>query len=171
MRAVAAPMTARSTRCSASAPIEAPTSSTINSPRKVGHSAAIAGRSIPASILRSNFDIAISAPVLPAETTRSASPLLHRIDREPHGGLAAAVAQRLARLVLHPHRDFGMHDSRGRLQRPALGDERRESARRCRKKGIRFRGCRAKASSAPATTTAGPWSLPSHREQCGPFAP
>ena len=74
MRAVAAPITARSTRCSASAPIEAPTSSTIDSPRKVGHSAAIAGRSMPGSVLRLNFDIAISAPVLPPDTTMSASP-------------------------------------------------------------------------------------------------
>ena len=76
MRAVAAPITARSTRCSASAPIEAPTSSTIDSPRKVGHSAAIAGRSMPGRVLRLNFDIAISAPVLPADTATSASPFL-----------------------------------------------------------------------------------------------
>ena len=63
-----------STRCSASAPIEAPRSSTIEVPRSVGHSAAIAGRSMPGSILRLNLAIAISAPVLPAETATSASP-------------------------------------------------------------------------------------------------
>ena len=73
---MAAPITARSTRWSASAPIEAPTSSTTDSPRKVGHSAAIAGRSMPGKVLRLNFDIAISAPVLPPDTTTSASPFL-----------------------------------------------------------------------------------------------
>ena len=74
MRAIAAPMIARSIRCCASAPIVAPTSSTIDSPRRVGHIAAIAGRSIGGSICRHIFAIAISAPVLPAETTQSASP-------------------------------------------------------------------------------------------------
>ena len=53
----------------------APTSSTIDSPRSVGHIAAIAGRSIGAIVCRQNFAIAISAPVLPAETAQSASPV------------------------------------------------------------------------------------------------
>jgi hypothetical protein len=43
------------------------------SPRSVGQSAAIAGRSIVAMVRRQNFAIAISAPVLPAETQTSAS--------------------------------------------------------------------------------------------------
>ena len=73
-RAIALPMTARSTRWSASAPIVAPTSSTTESPLSVGHSAAIAGRSIPGMVRRLNFAIAIRAPVLPAETATSASP-------------------------------------------------------------------------------------------------
>ncbi len=46
----------------------------MDSPRSVGHSAAIAGRSMPGSILRLNLAIAISAPVLPADTIMSASP-------------------------------------------------------------------------------------------------
>ena len=75
-RAMALPMAARLTRWVSSAPIEAPTSSTTDSPRKVGHSAAIAGRSMPSSIFRLKRDIAISAPVLPAETATSASPFL-----------------------------------------------------------------------------------------------
>src|SRR5215203_6574851 len=65
-----------STSCSASAPIEAPRSSTTQVPVIVGQSAAIAGRSIPGSILRLNLAIAISAPVLPADTATSASPFL-----------------------------------------------------------------------------------------------
>ena len=45
-------------------------------PFSVGHSAAIAGRSMPGSICRLNLAIAISAPVLPADTATSASPFL-----------------------------------------------------------------------------------------------
>ena len=75
IRAIAAPITARSTRCCSSPPIVAPTSSTIDSPRTVGQSAAIAGRSIGAIVCRQNLAIAISAPVLPAETAQSAAPV------------------------------------------------------------------------------------------------
>jgi hypothetical protein len=42
---------------------------------RVGQIAAIAGRSICAMVRRQNFDIAISAPVLPAEMQTSASPV------------------------------------------------------------------------------------------------
>ena len=56
------------------APMLAPTSSTMHSALTVGHSAAIAGRSMPAMGRRISFDMAISAPVLPAETATSASP-------------------------------------------------------------------------------------------------
>ncbi len=54
----------------------APRSSTIDSPRTVGQSAAMAGRSMPGMVLRWNFAIAIRAPVLPAEIATSASPRL-----------------------------------------------------------------------------------------------
>ena len=40
----------------------------------VGHTAAIAGRSMPGSVRRQKRAIAISAPVLPAEIATSASP-------------------------------------------------------------------------------------------------
>ncbi len=52
----------------------APTSSTTLSPRTVGQIAAMAGRSIVAIVRKQNFDIAISAPVLPAEIQASAVP-------------------------------------------------------------------------------------------------
>ena len=71
---MALPMAARLIRCVSSAPIEAPTSSTTDSPLSVGQSAAIAGRSMPSIILRLKRAIAINAPVLPAETATSASP-------------------------------------------------------------------------------------------------
>ena len=44
------------------------------SPRRVGNIVAIAGRSIPGSVFSTNFAIAISAPVLPAETMPQARP-------------------------------------------------------------------------------------------------
>ena len=44
------------------------------SPRWVGKNEAIAGRSMPGNVFRTNFAIAIKAPVLPAETTPSARP-------------------------------------------------------------------------------------------------
>src|ERR1044072_2436889 len=52
----------------------APRSSTTDSPLLVGHIPVIAGRSIPFSVRKWKRDIAINAPVLPAETATSASP-------------------------------------------------------------------------------------------------
>ncbi len=75
MRAIAEPMIAMSTRCWASAPIVAPTSSTMERPRSVGQIAAMAGRSTCGMVRRQIFAMAIRAPVLPAETATSASPL------------------------------------------------------------------------------------------------
>jgi hypothetical protein len=46
----------------------APRSSTVTVPVRVGICPAIAGRSIPGSVFSTNRDIAISAPVLPADT-------------------------------------------------------------------------------------------------------
>ncbi|MGY4488558.1 hypothetical protein ACVWWR_007749 [Bradyrhizobium sp. LM3.2] len=62
-------------------------------------------------------DIAISAPVFPAETVTSGLALFHRIDGKPHGGGLAAAPQRLARLFLPADRDVGVDDLRGGLQR------------------------------------------------------
>ncbi len=50
--------------------------------------------------------------------------LLHRIDGEPHGGFPAALAQRLARLVVHLHGDIGVHQVRGRLELRAGSEQR-----------------------------------------------
>ncbi len=44
------------------------------SERNVGQIAAMAGREMPGSVRSTNFAIAISAPVLPADTAASASP-------------------------------------------------------------------------------------------------
>ena len=65
---------------------------------------------MPGMVSRTNFAIAISAPVLPAETATLRLAVLHRLDRLPHAALAAAAAQRLARLVRHGDRNLGMVD-------------------------------------------------------------
>ena len=68
-------MMANSTSCSASLSMLAPTSSTAVTPRRVGQLATMAGRSSPcADMRRISLEIAINAPVLPAETTAAASP-------------------------------------------------------------------------------------------------
>ena len=95
----------------------APRSSTTESPRAVGHIAAIAGRSIPGNMRRQNRAIAVSAPVLPAETATSASPFLTASMASHIEDDLAAAAQRLARLVVHADGDVGMDDARGRLHR------------------------------------------------------
>ena len=105
MRAKALPITANCTRFSVSHSTLAPRSSITLSPRRVGNSAAIAGRSIPGSVFNTIFAIAISAPVLPAETTQSALSVRDRIDRQPHAG-SASGPQRNRRLGVGEH-DIG----------------------------------------------------------------
>ena len=67
-------MTANSTRFLLSHSILAPRSSITLSPRIVGKNDAIAGRSMPGSVLSTNLAIAIRAPVFPADTTQAALP-------------------------------------------------------------------------------------------------
>jgi hypothetical protein len=100
MRAIAAPMIARSIKCSASAPIVAPTSRTIDlrhgAQANLGHghqSAGVASR-----------DRAIGLA------------FLHRFDRLPHRRRAPTGAQGLARLIGHFDRDVAMAHARLGLQ-------------------------------------------------------
>ncbi len=78
--------------------------------------AAMAGRDMPGMVFSTKRAMAISAPVLPAETAAWASPSLHRIDGLPHAALAAAAAQRLAGLVVHGDLDVGVADFRPGLE-------------------------------------------------------
>ena len=88
-RANTSPITANWTRLLALQSTLAPRSSITVSPRSVGNMPAIAGRSMPGSIRSTNFDTAIRAPVLPAETTPADSPLAtastasHMLERRP----------------------------------------------------------------------------------------
>ena len=63
--------------------------------------AAIAGRSIVRHGLQAELRHRHQRAGIAGGDRASASPSLHRLDRQPHGGLAAAAAQRLARLVVH----------------------------------------------------------------------
>ena len=91
-------------------PIDAPTSRTIDSPRSVGHRAAIAGRSIPGKVFNANFDIAMNAPVFPAETAMSASRFLTASIASHIDDLRRPISQGLARFVVHAHREFGVRN-------------------------------------------------------------
>ena len=124
MRAIAEPITARSTRCAASAPIEAPRSSTIDAPRTrrparrdrrpvdAGHGLELEfrDRHQRAGIAGGDRDVGLAT--------------LHGVDRHPHRGLPAALAQRLARLGVHRDRDVGMDDARRRLELRTRFDQR-----------------------------------------------
>ena len=73
----AEPMTANCNRCSALQSTLAPRSSMVVAPPvTLGIWPAIAGRSMPSSVLSTKRAIAISAPVLPAETAAWAAPSL-----------------------------------------------------------------------------------------------
>ncbi len=84
----------------------------MTSPRAEGPIAAIAGRSIPATVLRLILASASSAPVLPAETTPSASPLAtvsmasrmeeSRTRSAAVGFMSLEIADGACRTVQHP---------------------------------------------------------------------
>jgi hypothetical protein len=88
------------------------------SPFSVGQMPAIAGRSIfefghrhqGAGIAGGDRDIRLV--------------LRHRVDRLPHGGLAAAAAQRLARLLVHGDGHVAMMERAGGLQLRILRKQR-----------------------------------------------
>ena len=86
--------------------------------------------------------------------------LLHRVDGEPHRRLPAAVAQRLARLVVHPDRDVGVDEA---ARPPAAADGRRAAGRSWRGRRTAETRCRDAAPAPvprPARPPTGPWSPP-----------
>ena len=131
----------------------------MDSPRSVGHKAAIAGRSIPGKVFNANFDIAINAPVFPAETAISASRFLtasiaSHIDdlrlpeRKAWLGLSSMRTANSACVIREADFNAGYRATSG-VTRAALPKNRNSIS-----------GCRASANDAPATTTSGPWSPP-----------
>ena len=85
---------------------------------------------------------------------------LDRIDGEPHRRFPAAVAERLARLVIHADGHVGVHQCRGGLEPSDATPAAARSWRGRRKAGIRCRDGASSARSAPGTTIEGPWSPP-----------
>ena len=69
------PMMANCNKCSGVLSMLAPKSNTqVKPPSDVGKNLAIAGRSMPSMVFKTNFAVAINAPVLPADTAASAKP-------------------------------------------------------------------------------------------------
>ena len=165
---MAAPITARSTRWSASAPIEAPTSSTTDSPRKrrpqrrdrrpldarQGLEIELRHRHQRAGIAARYHDVGVA--------------FLDRVDGEPHRGFPPAIAQGLARLILHPHGDVGVDEFCSRFERWPRVDERRDQRACCRRRGIRFPDAASAPSPRRQRPQRDPGLPPSRREQCGP---
>ena len=164
---MALPITARSTRCWASPPMVAPTSSTIEFP----------AHRRPHRRDRRAVDARQHVEIEPRHRHQRAGiagryrdiglAFLDGVDGKPHRRGPAAVAQRLARLVVHADGDVGMDDARGGLQRRMRLEQRLDSRRSPNSRNS-VSGWRASASSAPATTTEGRDRHPWRQAQCGP---
>ena len=157
VRANTSPMMANSTRLRASHCTLAPRSSMTTSPRAEGAMAAIAGRSMPGSVLMTIFASASSAPVLPADTTPEASPwatasMARRIE-EPRtrnaavGFISLSTTAGAWRMV---------QDACTRFRR-AISGARRASSPTSRNRAA---GCRSAAMARPSSTTSGAPSPP-----------
>ena len=130
----------------------------MHSPLTVGQSAAIAGRSISPSGRKINFDMAISAPVLPPETAAAASPdftasiAIHMLEPLPRRSAALGFSsEAIARSVWTARARAA---SAGCL---ASSGSMRAVSPNSRK--LRF-GWRFSEIAAPGTTTSGPKSPP-----------
>ena len=75
----ALPITANCTSCSGEQLTLAPRSSAVVTPLRVGNCDAMAGRSMPGNVFSTKRAMAISAPVLPADTQACAVPSLTRL--------------------------------------------------------------------------------------------
>ena len=153
-------MMANSTSCSASLATLALTSSTAVTPRRVGQLATMAGRSRPTAMRRISLEMAIRAPVLPAETTawaspsRTASMAFQRLEPLPRRSAVAGFSS------------LAMTSSVWRTSQAARAAGRRASSasRRarspCSRKRTSWPASRSSAIATPSTTTGGPWSPP-----------
>ena len=157
--ASALPMTANWTSCSAVQLTFAPRSSAVVTPLRVGSCDAIAGRSMPGSVFSTNRAIAISAPVLPADTHACAAPSLTRftatrIDESFFRRSASAGGSSIATTSEHAWM----------LARSFAGERARASA--CASGAssptriTRASGVASRNASAAGIVTGGPWSPP-----------
>ena len=175
----AVPITANCSSCSGVQLTLAPRSSTVVTPVRVGSCEAIAGRSTPGSVLRTKREIAISAPVLPAETQASRATFLHQVDRDAHRRVLLPP-QCVGRRLVHFH-DFrrrldgearlrgglDLSEDRGERLGQADGDD---PSVRVRHQEIDCRGQRDRGAVVPpiasTATVIGMSAWPS--SECGP---
>ncbi len=133
----------------------APTSSTIDTPRIVGHMAAMAGRSTCAMVRRQILAMAMRAPVLPAETTTSARPVftasiaihieeVRRPARRAWLGLSSIRTATVVWSTSDAAASAGSRSSSGRIWASSPTSRNRVAGRSRR------------ARAAPGTTTEGP---------------
>ena len=118
----------------------------------------MAGRSIPGTVRSTTFDIAISAPVLPAETTQCALPsatasiasrMLERLpERSACEGFASPLTASSVWCTVARRESFLCFASNGRILSSA------PNRRKC------TLGKRFSAICAPRTTISGAWSPP-----------
>jgi hypothetical protein len=150
-------MMANSTRLRASQTTFAPRSSITTSPRAEGVMAASAGRPISGMVLMTILAIAISAPVLPAETTPAASPcatasIASRM--EDWRTRSASVGFMSPGMALGAWRIAQTSEARGRVASRGVS---RASSPTSRKRAW---GCRSAASSRPSRMASGAPSPP-----------
>jgi hypothetical protein len=126
-------------------------------PRRLGSTAAIAGRSMPRSTPMTNMAIAIAAPVLPAETNAAALP-----------SRTASAATRSEESRLRRRASDGLSAmpttwEACRISSPSVLAPRRaisDSIEAWSPTRITEAPNSRTAAMAPSTTTAGPWSPP-----------
>ena len=155
----ALPMTANWTSCSGVQLTLAPRSSAVVTPLRVGSCDAIAGRSMPGSVFSTKRAIAISAPVLPADTHACACPsrtrlIATRIDESfflrnaSAGGSSIATTSAAAWTVIRSRAG-----ERARASACVRGSG--SPTRMARAAGVSSRN-----ASVAGTVTEGPWSPP-----------
>ena len=155
----AVPITANCSSCSGEQLTLAPRSSTVVTPLRVGSCEAIAGRSTPGSVFRTKREIAIRAPVLPAETQASARPsftrlIATRIDESFFRRSASAGGSCIS--TTSDAGSTARRDFAGDLifPRTAASGSGRPTAM------TRASGCAVRKSIAAGSVTEGPWSPP-----------
>ena len=157
---MAPPMMARSTRCSASAPIDGADIEHDRFPAqrrpqrrdrrpldaRHGPQMKFRHRHQRAGIAGRDRDVGLA--------------FFHRVDGEPHRRFPAAVPQRLARFVVHVDRDIGVTIREAAFKRRMSGQQRLDDGQVAEQDEFDVGMPRRAQIAAPATTTAAPWSPP-----------
>src|SRR5437879_5794576 len=150
-------MTANWRRCQGLGSTLAPASRRIVNLRRFGSTAAMAGRSTPGSTPITNIEIAIAAPVFPAEMRAAALP------SRTSSAATLRDESRLRRRACDGLSAIPTTWEAWRISRPRLWAPRRVTSRSTAARSptrITDAPNSRTAATAPSTTTAGPWSPP-----------